>query len=437
MKKILSAAIAVCMVFCLCTTAFAAGDNMSVSASVNGENAVPVWSDGEEISEEFYARTEAVSAAAIVNTDSFVDKVADQTNFDVPAKAALLMDESTGQILYAKNADAQLPIASITKVMTMLLVFEDLDAGKFTLNDTVPVSTHAYSMGGSQIWLEPGEIFTVDELLKAVAVSSANDAAVALAEFVGGSETVFCDMMNKRAQQLGMENTHFINACGLDAEGHLSTAKDVALMSRELMKHQKVFDYTTIWMDYLRNGETQLVNTNKMLHSYSGTTGLKTGTTGKAGVCISATAKRGELSLIAVVLGSDNSADRFDAAKKLLDFGFSNFESKIFPVPENFPQSIKVRYGVQKEAEISCTMPHHLLFLKGQAKQLESRITIPEYIDAPVSEGTKIGSVGLYSDGQKIKEYAITLTENTEKITFRKALEILAWTAADMRAKNG
>ena len=397
---------------------------------------IPVWSDGEEISEEFYGRTEAVSAAAIVNTDSFVDKTADQTNFDVPCKAALLMDEGTGQVLYAKNASAPLPIASITKVMTMLLVFEALETGRISLEDTVPITAHAYSMGGSQIWLEPGEIFTVDELLKAVAVSSANDAAVALAEFVGGSEGVFCDMMNKRAEQLGMENTHFVNACGLDADGHLSTAYDVALMSRELMKHEKVFDYTTIWMDYLRSGQTQLVNTNKMLHSYSGTTGLKTGTTGKAGVCISATAKRQDMSLIAVVLGSDTGTQRFEAAKKLLDFGFSNFESKAFPRLENCPDYIEVRYGVQKKAEVYCTLPQHLLFLKGQAKELESRITLPEYIDAPMSAGTKIGSVGLYSAGQKIKEYDIILKENLEKVTFKKALEILVKTLSDMKEKS-
>ena len=397
---------------------------------------IPVWSDGEEISEEFYGRTEAVSAAAIVNTDSFVDKTADQTNFDVPCKAALLMDEGTGQVLYAKNANAPLPIASITKVMTMLLVFEALETGRISLEDTVPITAHAYSMGGSQIWLEPGEIFTVDELLKAVAVSSANDAAVALAEFVGGSEGVFCDMMNKRAEQLGMENTHFVNACGLDADGHLSTAYDVALMSRELMKHEKVFDYTTIWMDYLRSGQTQLVNTNKMLHSYSGTTGLKTGTTGKAGVCISATAKRQDMSLIAVVLGSASGTERFDAAKKLLDFGFSNFESKAFPQLENCPDYIEVRYGVQKKAEVYCTLPQHLLFLKGQAKELKSRITLPEYIDAPMSAGTKIGSVGLYSAGQKIKEYDIILKENLEKVTFKKALEILVKTLSDMKEES-
>ncbi|MBQ9844936.1 MAG: D-alanyl-D-alanine carboxypeptidase [Oscillospiraceae bacterium] len=443
MKKWISVLLSVCMLLAAGIPVLAAeqndgsaADTGTVSNDILWQEAVPVWSDGEEISGEFFARTEAVAAAAIVNTDSFVDKAADEKDFDVPCKAALLMDEGTGQILYAKNADAPLPIASITKVMTMLLVFEAIDAGRISLSDTVPITAHAYSMGGSQIWLEPGEIFTVDELLKAVAVSSANDAAVALAEYVGGSEAVFCDMMNKRAQQLGMENTHFVNACGLDAEGHLSSARDVALMSRELMKHEKVFDYTTIWMDYLRNGQTQLVNTNKMLHSYSGTTGLKTGTTGKAGVCISATAKRQDLSLIAVVLGSATGTERFDAAKKLLDFGFSNFESKPFPQLENCPEYIEVRYGVQKKAQISYTLPGHLLFLKGQAKELESRITLPEYVDAPMSEGTIIGSVGLYSAGQKIKEYDIILRENLEKVDFKKALEIIFRTAADMGGKQ-
>ncbi|MBQ7817035.1 MAG: D-alanyl-D-alanine carboxypeptidase, partial [Oscillospiraceae bacterium] len=279
------------MTACFGISAFAAEDAAVYNAAETAAQSA----------ETVYTQTEPASAAAIVNSDSFVDKTADETNFDVPAKAALLMDESTGQILYAKNADRQLPIASITKVMTMLLVFEALDSGKITLQDTVPISAHAFSMGGSQIWLEPGEIFNVDQLLKAVAVSSANDAAVALAEYVGGSESVFCDMMNTRAKELGMENTHFVNACGLDAEGHLSTARDVAVMSRELMKHKKVFEYTTIWMDYLRDGATQLVNTNKMLHSYTGTTGLKTGTTSKAGVCITATATRQNMSLIAVV----------------------------------------------------------------------------------------------------------------------------------------
>ncbi|MBE6887090.1 MAG: D-alanyl-D-alanine carboxypeptidase [Ruminococcaceae bacterium] len=426
MKKLTATAICAVLVLSFSMKVFAAAEQPKAAADL------PVWSEAEEIPEIFYQKTEPASAAAIVNADSFVDKIADQTNFDVPCRGALLMDETTGQVLYAKNADVQMPIASITKVMTMLLVFEAIESGKITLQDTVPITEHAFSMGGSQIWLEPGEIFTVDELLKAVAVSSANDAAVALAEFVGGSESVFCDMMNRKAQQLGMENTHFVNACGLDAEGHLSTAHDVAVMSRELMKHEAVYGYTTIWMDYLRNGATQLVNTNKMLHSYTGTTGLKTGTTSKAGVCIAATAKRQNMSLIAVVLGADSGQERFDAAKKLLDFGFSNFESRPFPQLEDCPAVIKVKYGVQKNIPLEYNLPETLLFLKGAAAQLESRITLPESIEAPMSEGSKIGSVGLYSGGQKIKEYTVELAQDAERITFAKALEILIKTAAQM-----
>ena len=427
MKKLISFMLSVILAATCGTSVYAqqiiAGENIQQNNNFQAEY-IPQPTE-ETIAQITYVPVEPASAAAIVNSDSFVDKMADQTNFDLPCKAALLMDESTGQVLYAKNADQQLPIASITKVMTMLLVFEALDSGKIKLQDTVPITAHAYSMGGSQIWLEPGEVFTVHELLKAVAVASANDAAVALAEFVGGSESVFCDMMNTRAKELGMENTNFVNACGLDAPGHLSTANDVAIMSRELMKHDKVFEYTTIWMDYLRNGQTQLVNTNKMLRNYTGTTGLKTGTTGGAGVCITATAKRNDLSLIAVVLGSASGDERFEAAKKLLDFGFSNFESKMFPSIEDYPQNITVRHGVQKTVPLEYNLPKKLLFLKGASSKLESRITLPQYIDAPLEKGTRIGSVDLYSSGEKIKEYSITVAENAEKITFKKAFSIL------------
>ena len=210
---------------------------------------------------------------------------------DVPCAAAILIDEDSGTVLYEKNADQQRPIASITKVMTLLLTFEALSAGRISLSDTVPVSEHAYHMGGSQIWLEPGEQMTLDDMLKAICISSANDAAVAVAEFVGGSEPAFVQQMNARAAELGLTNTHFENACGLDAEGHLSTARDVAMMSREiLLHHAEVRNYCSIWMDSLRDGATQLINTNKLLKTYNGITGLKTGTTSRAGVCISASA---------------------------------------------------------------------------------------------------------------------------------------------------
>ena len=247
---------------------------------------------------------------------------------DVPCAAAILIDEDSGTVLYEKNADQQRPIASITKVMTLLLAFEALSAGRISLSDTVPVSEHAYHMGGSQIWLEPGEQMTLDDMLKAICISSANDAAVAVAEFVGGSEPAFVQQMNTRAADLGLTNTHFENACGLDAEGHLSTARDVAMMSREiLLHHAEVRNYCSIWMDSLRDGATQLVNTNKLLKTYNGITGLKTGTTSRAGVCISASAERNGLRLIAVVLGADSGKERFAAATALLDYGFANYEN--------------------------------------------------------------------------------------------------------------
>ena len=212
---------------------------------------------------------------------------------DIPCRNAILISIDTGDILYEKEPDAEVPMASITKIMTLLLTLEAVEAGKISMTDIVPISEHAFNMGGSQIWLEPGEQFTLDELIKAICVCSANDAAVAVAEFVGGSEPVFAEMMNARAAELGMTHTRFVNACGLDAEGHYSSARDVAAMSLALLRHPKILEYSGIWMDTLRGGETQLTNTNKMLKSYAGITGLKTGTTNGAGVCISASAVRG------------------------------------------------------------------------------------------------------------------------------------------------
>ena len=369
---------------------------------------------------------------AMAGADSFVTKTATTADFDVPCKAAFLVEEQSGQRLYEKNADMQLPMASITKIMTMLLVIEAVEAGKITMADTVPVSAHAYSMGGSQIWLEPGEIFTVDEMMKAVAVSSANDAAVALAEYVGGSEEGFCSMMNKRAQELGMTGTHFVNACGLDAPDHISTARDISVMAQQLMKHPQIFEYTTIWTDYLRGGQTQLANTNKLLRSYSGITGLKTGTTSGAGVCICATAKREDMSLIAVVLGADSSRERFSAARKLLDFGFANFETKQFPSVPDLPQYIPVRLGVEKQVTLTCELPEKLLFVKGAGTQLTYKIELPEYVQAPVFKGMKAGTLSLYSGQGKIGEYDITISQDTLKIDFRSALAILTKKVAAM-----
>jgi len=242
----------------------------------------------------------------------------------IPAKSAILMDQQSGRVLFEQNADEPVAPASITKIMTLLLVIEALEEGKISLEDKVVTSELAASMGGSQIWLEPGEEMTVDELLRAVAIASANDASVALAEHVAGSEPAFIERMNKRAAQLGMQNTRFLNCTGLDEEGHVTTARDVAIVSRELISHPMIIEYSTIWMDELRNGETQLVNTNKLVRFYPGATGLKTGTTSIAGSCLSATATRDGLSLVAVVMGAPNSDSRFAAARGLLDYGFAN-----------------------------------------------------------------------------------------------------------------
>ncbi|MBU3818971.1 MAG: D-alanyl-D-alanine carboxypeptidase, partial [Candidatus Faecalibacterium intestinavium] len=244
------------------------------------------------------------AAAEAAASPAAVTAAGGETALVLNCRAAVLVDQATGTVLYEMNADEQMPIASITKVMTLLLTFEGLHNGKYTLDDVVPVSEHAYQMGGSQIWLEPGEQLTLREMIKAICVSSANDAAVAVAEFVGGSEPVFVEQMNARAAALGMTGTSFKNACGLDKEGHLSTARDVAIMSREILNTcPEVLEYTGIWTDSLRDGATQLVNTNKLLRRYNGITGLKTGTTGGAGVCISASASRDGLDLVAVVLG--------------------------------------------------------------------------------------------------------------------------------------
>ena len=253
-------------------------------------------------------------------------------------------------------------------------------------------------------------------------MSSANDAAVAVAEFVGGSEPVFAEMMTKRAQELGMENTSFKNACGLDTEGHFSSARDVSIMSRELLtKHPKITDYTTIWMDSLRGGATQLINTNKLLRNYQGITGLKTGTTGGAGICISASATRDGLSLIAVVLGSSTSEERFAAATALLDYGFANYEVAGMPDLSAQPDSLPVTGGAEQEVGVSYTLPEHLLLKKGEGAALEATVTLPESVAAPVQAGAELGSVRLAVGGEELGIYPITAKSTVEAMTFGTA----------------
>lgn len=348
-------------------------------------------------------------------------------DFDVPCAAAILVDEDSGTVLYEKNADARRPIASITKVMTLLLTFEALEAGKISLDDFVPVSEHAYHMGGSQIWLEPGEEMTLNDMLKAICISSANDAAVAVAEYVGGSEPAFAEMMNARAAELGMTNTHFVNACGLDEPEHLSTARDVAVMSREmLLHHTEVRDYCSIWMDTLRGGATQLVNTNKLLKSYSGITGLKTGTTGKAGVCISASAERDGLRLIAVVLGAASGKERFQAASTLLDYGFSHFESAAAELPADAPLSLPVERGTAESVVLTYTAPERCLMPKGESSTLQVALDLPQKLAAPIRAGETVGTVKISNGSAELASYPVTAAQDVDALSFTYCLRRLA-----------
>ena len=350
-------------------------------------------------------------------------------DFDVPCAAAVLIDEDSGTVLYEKNADERRPVASITKVMTLLLTFEALQAGKISLTDIVPVSEHAYHMGGSQIWLEPGEQLTLQEMLKAVCISSANDAAVAVAEFVAGSEPAFVDAMNARAAALGMTATHFANACGLDEEGHLSSARDVAVMSREmLLHHPEVREYCTVWMDTLRGGKTQLVNTNKLLKSYPGITGLKTGTTGKAGVCITASAERDGLRLIAVVLGASSGKERFEAAKTLLDYGFAHYDSAEVTLPDDAPEELRVKRGTAETAALDYAAPERLLVPKGEGRDLQTKILLPDTLQAPVQQGSPVGSWQLLRGETVLQELPICAAQDVQALSFGYCLRYLVHT---------
>ncbi len=334
---------------------------------------------------------------------------------DLNSMSACLMEVSTGSVLYEKNADEKLEPASVTKIMSLILVFEAMDEGKFDLNTEVCASEHASSMGGSQIWLEPGETMTVNEMLKAVVVASANDCTVSLCELVSGSEESFVEKMNEKAALLGMTNTHFENCTGLPADNHYTTARDIAIMTRELYKHSAVFDYTKIWMDTLRGGEFGITNTNKLIRFYSGATGMKTGYTSSALYCMSATAQKGNMSLIASVMKSESSDKRFADAKKLLDFGFANY-SLYTPVVPELPKVIV------KGADIPVleydVLQNNILIEKGKESRITSSVEIPEYVKAPVKKNEKIGKVEYFLDGQKIAEFDAVAKNDVKRLTF-------------------
>lgn len=353
----------------------------------------------------------------LIGCCSFTGFAADEGELQIKAKSGVLMDVSTGQVLYSFSENEKLYPASVTKIMPLLLFMEALDKGEISLTDTVTTSPTAAAKGGSQIWLKEGETMSVDELLRATAIGSANDACTALGEHIAGSEFGFVKMMNDRAKELGMVNTNFVNCSGLDDDTteHLTTAYDIALMSRELLKHERIKTYTTVWMDSLRNGETQLVNTNKLVRFYSGTTGLKTGTTSKAGHCLSASAERDGLHLIAVVMGADNSTDRFEGAKAMLNWGFANFETVTPEIDSSLFTQVKILRGVEESIRPAITGIKPLTLRAGEKNQLQTEIELCESVEAPVEKNQTLGTVSLKIGDREIARYNLVSEKEVKK----------------------
>ena len=342
---------------------------------------------------------------------------AEEYLFDLDAKSAILMDASTGKVLYEKNADAALPPASVTKIMTLLLVMEAIESGAVSLTDEASVSEAASKMGGSQVFLEAGERMSVEELIKCVVIASANDAAYALAEHIAGSEDAFVARMNERARALGMENTHFENTNGLDdtVTSHLTSARDIAIMSRELLRHPTILKYTTIWQDTIRDGAFTLTNTNRLVRFYPGATGLKTGSTAKALFCISATAERDGMHLIAVVMGAPTRDIRNAEAKKLLDYGFSSYS--VYRAEEEPTGTLRVTGG--KAAEVALSKKGiSILLKKGQEKQVSTRTVLPKGVAAPIAAGEVVGYVEYTVNGESVGRADIVAGEDVERVSY-------------------
>lgn len=378
-------------------------------AMLLGLGAVPAA--GEEPAAETSATAEQQSAALPV---------------EVKAKSAILMDLNTGKILMAQNEHEKMAPASVTKIMTLLLIAEAIDAGEIARTDVVTASTEASQKGGSQIWLKEGEQMTVDELLRATAIASANDASTALAEHLCGSEQAFVDQMNKRAGELGMADTHFENCTGLDdtAVDHVTSAYDIAVMSRELMLHHSwIQEYTTVWMDSLREGATQLVNTNKLVRFYSGATGLKTGTTAKAGSCLSATATRENTSLVAVVMGCATSNDRFEGAKAMLNWGFSNYELFTPEIDLTQIAPVNVVSGVEETILPSVSAVEPILIPKGAQAKIVQKIELAVDVEAPVEAGQVLGEVRLELDGEVVGTYSLIAPQAVKEMDFWSAIK--------------
>ena len=345
---------------------------------------------------------------------------ASAVDMNIPAKSAVLMDISTGTVVYEQNAHTPLAPASVTKVMTMLLIMEAIDSGRIHWDDTVTTSEAAAAKGGSQVYLKVGESMSVTDMVKSIAVSSANDCACAMAEHLAGSESAFVDQMNQKAKDLGMNDTHFVNCTGLDddenAKNHLTSAYDIAIMSRELLKnHPDIKKFTTIWMDTVRGGAFGLSNTNKLVRFYQGATGLKTGFTSQAGYCLSASALREDMELVAVVMGCETSKERFAACKSMLDYGFASYA---LITPQAEASQIPVKLGVGDTVTAVPAGEDSVLIDKGQKNQITQQVELQEYADAPVSKGQRLGTLYIKAGEQVLKEIPLVAQEAVERLTF-------------------
>ena len=362
--------------------------------------------------------SEPLNNTVETNANINEEKIENTTDLNLESGGAVLIEQTTGRVLYNHNMHEKLRPASVTKVMSLLLIMEAIDSGKLSYSDKIPCTETAAAMGGSQIWLDVREELTVDEMLKAICVVSANDCTVAMAEYLAGSQEAFVEQMNNKAKELGMNDTTFKNCHGIDEDGHLTSAYDIALMSRELLlKHPDITKYTTIWMDTLRDGKSELVNTNKLIRNYKGATGLKTGSTSVALYNLSASATRGDLSLIAVIMKAPSTKVRFSEAQKLLDYGFNNFEYKKFAEANEVVKTVEIQKGTKDSIEVVYENTIGTILKKGDDSNLEQIINIPDTIQAPINKGDKIGEIVYTIDGMELSRVNIIANESAEKNT--------------------
>ena len=369
-----------------------------------------------------------VNPAIEVSSADSETSMQDGNFLNLDSASAILIEQNSGQILYEHNIHEKLHPASVTKVMSLLLIMEALDSGKISLDTQIPCSTNAANMGGSQIWLDTTETLSVNDMLKAIAVVSANDCVTAMAEYLGGTEENFVQMMNDKAKELGMNDTTFKNCHGLDEDEHLTSAYDIALMSRELLvKHPAITNYSTIWTDTLRDGKSALSNTNKLVRNYAGCTGLKTGSTSLALFNLSASATRDGLSLIAVIMKAPTSALRFSNAIKLLDYGFTNYSYKSFANQGDFIRQISVTKGIDSAVNVVYETSPSFLVKKGEESKITYEINLPDNVSAPISKGQQLGTITYYSDGSKLDTVNLISDSTINKINFISMIKYISY----------